>query len=65
MRNQPAHHLLAILVLVLSTALPITAAADAPLELLLVRHAEKVKDISHENEELFDDDLYLDDEEYS
>jgi hypothetical protein len=30
-----------------------------------VRHAEKVKDISHENEELFDDDLYLDDEEYS
>ena len=42
MRNQPAHHLLTILVLVLSTALPITAAADAPLELILVRHAEKV-----------------------
>ena len=42
MLNQPAHHLLTILVLVLSTALPITAAADAPLELILVRHAEKV-----------------------
>ena len=32
MRAQPAHHLLAILVLALSTALPITAAADAPLD---------------------------------
>jgi len=42
MPAQPVHHLLTILVLALSTALPITAVADAPLKLILVRHAEKV-----------------------